>query len=60
MDEKYKVLMIDDEADIVGFFAKTFENFKHIEFWKNCEIGSVKLGSGWSSPDLMDTSKKGR
>lgn len=32
ISDKYKILMIDDESDIVGFFAKTFENFPHIEF----------------------------
>ena len=32
MDDKYKVLMIDDEPDIVSFFAQTFEYFKHIQF----------------------------
>ena len=31
-DTKYKVLMIDDEADIVSFFEKTFANFQHIDF----------------------------
>ena len=31
-DGKFKVLMIDDERDIVHFLAKTFENFKHIQF----------------------------
>lgn len=29
---KFKVLMIDDEETIIGFFRKTFENFKHIQF----------------------------
>lgn len=33
MDEaKPAVLMIDDEADIVGFFSKAFTAFKHIKF----------------------------
>ena len=41
MDEKYKVLMIDDEADIAGFFAKTFENFKHIQFLTALRAGQV-------------------
>lgn len=29
---KFKVLMVDDEPDIIKFFAQTFENFKHIQF----------------------------
>lgn len=33
MSEKAKILMIDDERDIVHFFAKTFENFPHIQFF---------------------------
>ena len=33
MEEKYKVLMIDDEQDIVNFFTRTFQNFPHIEFF---------------------------
>lgn len=33
MSDKFKVLMIDDERDIVQFFAQTFNNFKHIEFF---------------------------
>lgn len=33
MNEKYKVLMIDDEHDIIHFFKKTFVNFKHIELF---------------------------
>lgn len=32
MSDKYRILMVDDEPDIVGFFSKTFANFKHIEF----------------------------
>lgn len=32
MDGKYKVLMVDDETDIVNFFAQTFKNFRHIDF----------------------------
>ena len=31
-DIQYKVLLIDDEADIAGFFSKIFKNFKHIQF----------------------------
>ena len=30
-----KVLMIDDEADIVNFFVKSFEHFRHIQFFKS-------------------------
>ena len=30
---KYKVLMIDDEADIVSFFKQAFSNFQHIDFF---------------------------
>ncbi len=33
MQDSYKVLMIDDEQDIVGFFSKTFRIFKHIQFF---------------------------
>ena len=33
MGDYYKVLMIDDELDIVNSFAKTFANFKHIHFF---------------------------
>lgn len=33
MEEKYKVLMIDDETDIISFLATTFKNFKSIEFF---------------------------
>ena len=33
MEEKFKVLMIDDETDIVGFLTATFKNFKSIEFF---------------------------
>ena len=29
-----KVLMIDDESDIVNFFTKSFGSFKHIQFFK--------------------------
>ncbi len=32
MDGRYKVLMVDDETDIVNFFAQTFKNFRHIDF----------------------------
>lgn len=32
MDEKFKVLMIDDEKDIVNFLSKTFANFPNIRF----------------------------
>lgn len=32
MEDKYKVLMIDDERDVINFFTKTFQNFKHIVF----------------------------
>jgi response regulator RpfG family c-di-GMP phosphodiesterase len=34
-DEKnlVKVLLIDDEADVVRFFEKVFQNFKHIRFF---------------------------
>ena len=31
--------MIDDEADIVSFFSKTFENFKHIQFFTALRAG---------------------
>ena len=31
-DAQYKVLMIDDEPEISGFFAKVFANIKHIHF----------------------------
>jgi len=33
MEEKYKVLMIDDETDIISFLVTTFKNFKSIEFF---------------------------
>ena len=39
MEEKFKVLMIDDEPNIVGFFAKTFENFSHIQFFTALRAG---------------------
>ena len=32
MEDKFRVLMIDDERDIVNFLAKTFANFPNIEF----------------------------
>lgn len=32
-EEKFKVLMIDDERDIIHFLSKIFENFKHIQFF---------------------------
>lgn len=32
-EEKFKVLMIDDEAQITEFFSKTFANFPHIRFF---------------------------
>ena len=32
MDGKHKILMVDDESDIVNFFAHTFKNFPHIDF----------------------------
>lgn len=28
-----KVLLIDDEKDVVDFFQKTFSNFKHVKFF---------------------------
>jgi len=33
MDEPYKVLMIEDEQDIIYALAQVFENFKHIKFF---------------------------
>ncbi|MCM8776002.1 MAG: response regulator [Candidatus Omnitrophica bacterium] len=33
IQNRYKVLMVDDEEDIVHFFTKAFENFNHIEFF---------------------------
>lgn len=35
MADTQKVLMIDDEPDIVSFFEKTFENFPHIQFFRS-------------------------
>ncbi|HOW60106.1 MAG TPA: response regulator [Candidatus Omnitrophota bacterium] len=32
MSEQYKVLMIEDETDIIYSLAQVFENFKHIKF----------------------------
>jgi DNA-binding NtrC family response regulator len=32
MADKFKVLMIDDEKDIVTFLSKTFANFPNIQF----------------------------
>ena len=32
MSEQYKVLMIEDEKDIIYSLAQVFENFKHIKF----------------------------
>lgn len=32
MVDKFRVLMIDDEQDIVNFLSKTFANFPNIEF----------------------------
>jgi len=32
-----KVLMIEDEADLVRFFEQTFRNFKHIQFFSSLE-----------------------
>lgn len=32
MGEQYKVLMIEDEKDIIYSLAQVFENFKHIKF----------------------------
>ena len=32
MNEQYKVLMIEDEKDIIYALAQVFENFKHIKF----------------------------
>ena len=39
MDDRYKVLMIDDEQDIINFFAKTFQHFKHIDFFTALRAG---------------------
>ena len=33
MSNLNKVLMIEDEADLVRFFTETFKNFKQIEFF---------------------------
>lgn len=32
MSEQYKVLMIEDEKDIIYSLTQTFQNFKHIKF----------------------------
>lgn len=32
MAEQFKVLMIDDERDIVNFLSQTFKNFPNIQF----------------------------
>lgn len=34
-----KVLMIEDEEDIVRFFEKTFRHFKHIQFFSALRAG---------------------
>lgn len=39
MDENFKILMIDDEQDIVNFFRKTFQHFKHIDFFTAFRAG---------------------
>ena len=31
-DDKFKVLMVDDEKDILDFFTKAFQGFSHIDF----------------------------
>lgn len=38
-DEKHKVLMIDDEAQITSFFARTFASFPHIQFFTALRAG---------------------
>lgn len=39
MTDKYKILMIDDEQDIIHFLTKTFENFKHVQFFTSMRAG---------------------
>lgn len=54
--QAFKVLMIDDEADIVDFFRKTFANFKHIQYFSsNRAAAGIEIAKReWPSVILLD------
>ena len=53
MEHKYKVLIIDDETDSVGFFSKAFKNFKHIEFFTSDRAtGGIEIAKN-EKPDVI-------
>lgn len=49
----YKVLMIDDEFDIVDFFAQTFENFPQIQFFMALRAGQGIEIAKKEKPDVI-------
>lgn len=50
---KYKVLMIEDEKDIIYSLAQVFENFKHIKFLSaESALQGIKLAKA-ERPDVI-------